>query len=43
MNTIDLSGLIKGLMVVIGIAVSMGRLPELKKWAAEEAFGVSGK
>lgn len=39
MNTINLGELVKGLMVVIGIAVSMGRLPELKRWAAQEAFG----
>lgn len=38
MNTIDLSGLIKGLMMVIAIAMSMGKLPELKRWAAQEAF-----
>ena len=40
MNTINLSELIKGLMVVIGIAASMGKLPELKRWAAQEAFRV---
>ena len=38
--TINLGELVKGLMVVIGIAVSMGKLPELKRWAAQEAFGV---
>ena len=39
MNTVDLSGLIKGLMVVITIAVIANKLPELKQWALEEAFG----
>lgn len=38
MNTVDLSGLIKGLMVVIGIALALGRLNELKKWSIKEAF-----
>ena len=37
--TINLGELVKGLMVVIGIAVSMGKLPELKRWAPQEAFG----
>lgn len=37
---INLGELVKGLMLVIGIAVSMGKLPELKRWAAQEAFGV---
>ena len=40
MKPFDLSGLIKGLMVVIGIALALGRLDELKRWAAREAFGV---
>lgn len=34
----DLSGLTKGLMVVIGIAVATGHLQDLKMWAAREAF-----
>ncbi len=41
MKPTDLTGLIKGLMVVIGIAVALGRLDQLKKWAAQEAFGTS--
>lgn len=41
MNTINLSDLVKGLMVVIAIAMSMGKLPELKRWAIKEAFGPS--
>jgi hypothetical protein len=41
MNSIDLSGLIKGLMVVIAIAIAAGRLSELKHWAAHEAFAPS--
>ncbi len=40
MKPTDLSGLIKGLMVVIGIAMALGRLDDLKRWAAREAFGV---
>ena len=40
MNTINLGELVKGLTVVIGIAVSMGKLPQLERWAAQEAFGV---
>ena len=42
MNTIDLSSLIKGLMVVIGVAISLGKLDALKHRAAMEAFGSSG-
>ena len=38
MKATDLSGLIKGLMVVIGIAMALGRLDDLKRWAAQEAF-----
>ncbi len=41
MNTIDLSGLIKGLLGVMGLAASVGKLPELKRWAAQEAFDAS--
>ena len=41
MNTIDLGGLIKGLMGVMGIAFSLGQLPALKRWAAHETFGAS--
>ena len=40
MKPMDLSGLIKGLLVVVGIAMALGRLDELKRWAAREAFGV---
>ena len=40
MSTVNLGELIKGLMAVIGIALSLGKLPELKQWAAREAFGV---
>lgn len=39
MKPMDLSGLIKGLLVVIGIALAAGRLHELKQWAISEAFG----
>ena len=39
MSTINLGELVKGLMVVVGIAMSLGKLPELKRWAAQEAFG----
>jgi hypothetical protein len=42
MSTIDLSGLIKGLMVVIGFAVVTGNLFAFKKWAAREAFPKAG-
>lgn len=38
MRPVDLSGLIKGLMVVIGIAVALGKLDALKRWAISEAF-----
>ncbi len=38
MQSLDLSGLIKGLLVVIGIAMAMGRLGDLERWAAHEAF-----
>ena len=38
MKPTDLTGLIKGLMVVIGIAMALGRLDELKRWAIKEAF-----
>ncbi len=39
MKPMDLSGLIKGLMVVIGIAMALGKLNALVRWAAQEAFG----
>jgi hypothetical protein len=39
MKPMDLSGLIKGLMVVIGIAIAAGKLSALKQWAIKEAFG----
>ena len=35
MKPMDLSGLIKGLMVVIGIALALGKL---ERWAIREAF-----
>jgi hypothetical protein len=35
----DLSGLIKGLMVMIGVAIALGKLDDLKQWAIREAFG----
>ena len=38
MKPMDLSGLIKGLMVVIGIAMALGRLDDLKRWAVREAL-----
>jgi hypothetical protein len=38
MKPVDLSGLIKGLMVVIGIALALGKLENLKRWAIQEAF-----
>ena len=38
MKPVDLSGLIKGLMVVIGIAMALGKLDDLRVWAAKEAF-----
>ena len=38
MKPMDMSELIKGLMVVIGIALAIGKLPELKQWAARKAF-----
>jgi hypothetical protein len=41
MKPMDLTGLIKGLMVVIGIAMALGRLEALKRWATKEAFGIS--
>ena len=40
MKAMDLTGLIKGLMVVIGIALALGRLDDLKMWATREAFGI---
>jgi len=40
MSPLNLSELVKGLMIVVVIAASMGKLPELKRWAAQEAFGV---
>ncbi len=38
MKPVDLSGLIKGLMVVIGIAIMMGKLDELRVWATLKAL-----
>ena len=39
MKPLDLSGLIKGLMIVIGMAIALGKLDVLRQWAAKEAFG----
>jgi len=39
MKPADLGGLIKGLLVVIGIAMALGRLSDLNRWAVREAFG----
>ena len=38
MKPVDLSGLIKGLLVVIGIAMAAGRMDDLRTWAIKEAF-----
>ena len=38
MKPMDLTGLIKGILVVIGIAMALGKLNELKRWATKEAF-----
>ena len=42
MKPMDLSGLIKGLMIVIGIALALGKLDELKRWAVHEASPLLG-
>ena len=42
MKPMDLSELIKGLMVIIGIALAAGKLPELKQWAIKRAFAPQG-
>ena len=34
---VDLSGLIRGLMLVIGLAVCLGKYPELAKWSRSQA------
>lgn len=36
MKPIDLSGLIKGLMVVIGISITLGKYPALEQWARNQ-------
>jgi len=36
-NTLDLSGLIKGCFVVIGIAISLGQFGKLEHWSREQA------
>lgn len=41
MKPIDLSGLIRGLMVAIGIALTLGKLPTLERWAIKEAFPIT--
>ena len=38
MRPLDLSGLIKGLLVVIGLAIVLGKLDVLRDWAVREAF-----
>lgn len=39
MKPIDLSRLIKGLFVVIGISIAFGKYDELRRWARDKAFG----
>ena len=36
-NAIDVSPLIRGLLVVIGIAIAVGQYPKLEHWAREQA------
>jgi hypothetical protein len=38
MKPVELSGLIKGLLVVIGIAMASGQMNEVRSWAVKEAF-----
>jgi len=40
MKPVDLTGLIKGLLVVIGISIALGKYEQLSAWARKEAFGV---
>jgi hypothetical protein len=37
MNIVDLSPLIKGLLPIIGIAISLGQYPKLEQWARAQA------
>jgi hypothetical protein len=37
MNSVDISPLVKGLLVVIGIAIATGHYSELQSWARREA------
>ena len=37
-NAPDLSGLIKGLLVVIGIAITTGQYPRLEAWSRSQAI-----
>jgi len=38
MKPLELGELIKGLMIVIAIALSLGKLEVIKTWAMREAF-----
>ena len=38
MNTPDLSPLIKGVLVIVGIAIAIGQYPRLEVWARSQAI-----
>ena len=37
-NTPDLAPLIKGVLVIVGIALALGQYPKLETWAREQAI-----
>ena len=39
MNIPDLSPLIKGVLVIVGIAIAIGQYPRLEVWARSQAIG----
>jgi hypothetical protein len=39
MQTPDLGPLVRGIIVVIGIAIALGQYPKLERWAKLQAIG----
>jgi hypothetical protein len=38
MQTLDLSPLVKGIIVIVGIAIALGQYPKLERWAKTQAL-----
>jgi hypothetical protein len=38
MQTTDLSPLVRGIIVIVGIAIALGQYPKLERWAKTQAL-----